>query len=525
MPALPSQRVLGHFALWAFIGYSCLFFLQQTNLVTSDLGRHVMNGRVATTAMRAGNWQEFSQLLTTNFYSYTEPDFPTQMHHWLFGVLAAGVEQTFGFAGLTWLNMTVVGTAFGVTLWVVSKQFGIRGALGAGLLVLPLLTSRTEVRPESFSLLFLALSFWLVQRAMEHKSSNLMLGLAALIIQALWVNMHIFFALGVGVFFLSWAEQWWQKRRIHPRLSILLIGSTLGSLCTPLGLAGVLAPFTLFGNYGYLIAENMSLWFMLERFGSPLYWYIATLFVVALLVLLVLHKKILRLQPAVLLFALLGILGTTMLNRFANVGALLLLPALGFVFARIPLHKFWQNLANNSTGLLVTSTLATGLAVAALATQLFIPQLANMGVGLRPDSLQAADFIRTQQLPGPIFNNYDIGSYLIYALPPDQNVFVDNRPEAYSTEFLQKILIAAQENEETWKTALNSYNFNSIVFYRHDQTPWAQPFLIRRVQDPDWVPVFVDQHTIILLRDISENTELIQRLQLPKSMFVTTPST
>ncbi len=525
MPALPSQRVLGHIALWALIGYTCLFFLQQTNLVTSDLGRHITNGRVATAAIQTGNWQQFTQLLTTNFYSYTEPNFSTQMHHWLFGVLASGVEHTFGFAGLTLLNMSVVGTAFGLVVWLTAKQFGIRIAAAAGLLVLPLLASRTEVRPESFSLLFLALSIWLIDHATQGKSFMRLavLGGGTLLMQALWVNIHIFFALGLGVFFLSWLEHWWLKRAPNPGLTALVLGSILGTFFTPLGLAGVFAPFTLFRNYGYQIAENMPLWFMLERIGSPLYWYIANLFIAVLLALVVLHQKILSTKPKIVVLALIGILGTTVLNRFANVGALLLVPALSLLLAEIPVHRIWHKLTNSTSGLLLTSTVATSTVIAAISTQLFIPQLATVGVGLQPDSLLAAEFIRTQQLPGPMFNNYDIGSYLIYALPPNEKVFVDNRPEAYSTEFLQKRLVAAQEDEEVWKEQLSQYQFNSIMFYRHDQTPWAQPFLIRRIQDEDWEPVHVDAYTLVLVRNTPETAEFIQQHKLPKSMFNTVP--
>ena len=61
------------------------------------------------------------------------------------------------------------------------------------------------------------------------------------------------------------------------------------------------------------------------------------------------------------------------------------------------------------------------------------------GIGLAKDDQKAAEFFKKENIQGPIFNNYDIGGYLIYYLYPGQKVFVDNRPEVYPKEFLQNV--------------------------------------------------------------------------------------
>jgi len=55
-------------------------------------------------------------------------------------------------------------------------------------------------------------------------------------------------------------------------------------------------------------------------------------------------------------------------------------------------------------------------------------------------------FFKENNLQGPIFNNYDIGGYLIFNLFPQEKVFVDNRPETYSSEFFQEDYIPMQED-------------------------------------------------------------------------------
>ena len=114
---------------------------------------------------------------------------------------------------------------------------------------------------------------------------------------------------------------------------------------------------------------------------------------------------------------------------------------------------------------------------------------------------------------------YNAYIYLIYHLFPLHQIFVDNRPEAYTASFLKDTYVSMQEDETIWKEVDDKYHFNVIYFYRHDITPWAQPFLIRRLQDRNWVPVFVDDYTLILVRRSKKNAKLIQLYTLPKSIF------
>ena len=129
-----------------------------------------------------------------------------------------------------------------------------------------------------------------------------------------------------------------------------------------------------------------------------------------------------------------------------------------------------------------------------------------------------AEFFKTQNVTGPIFSNYDIGGYLIFNLYPEK-VFVDNRPEAYPARFFQDEYIPMQEDEKIWNEELQKWNFNVIYFQRNDLTPWAQQFLITRVRDPLWAPVYVDNYTIIFLRRNEKNSAIIKNYELPQSMF------
>ena len=140
-------------------------------------------------------------------------------------------------------------------------------------------------------------------------------------------------------------------------------------------------------------------------------------------------------------------------------------------------------------------------------------------LGLMPKVNASAEFFKQTSLKGPIFSNYDIGGYLIYHFGPQEKVFVDNRQEAFPPDFFQKIYIPMQEDSSVWRQEEVKYGFNVIYFYRHDLTPWGQDFMIARVKDPQWAPVFVDDYTIIFARRGSIDQGAIDRFELPKSMF------
>jgi hypothetical protein len=139
--------------------------------------------------------------------------------------------------------------------------------------------------------------------------------------------------------------------------------------------------------------------------------------------------------------------------------------------------------------------------------------------GLLPGVNGSADFYRVAGLKGPIFNNYDIGGYLIYHLFPIDKPFVDNRPEAYPAKFFKNTYVLAQENELVWQNVAKKNDFQVIYFYIRDITPWAQPFLIKRIQDPGWAPVYADQYAVILAKRGGINQSAIDKYEISKDVF------
>ncbi|MFH1671540.1 MAG: hypothetical protein ABH889_02075 [Candidatus Portnoybacteria bacterium] len=143
----------------------------------------------------------------------------------------------------------------------------------------------------------------------------------------------------------------------------------------------------------------------------------------------------------------------------------------------------------------------------------------QFGFGLYQGNNQSAEFFKGLDLEGPVFNNYDIGGYLIYHLYPQEEVFTDNRPEAYSISHFEEEYIPAQQDNDFWQELSQKYGFNVIFFSHRDYTPWGQNFLIERVKDDNWIPVFVDNYAIMFLKKNNLNQPIINQYEIPKSNF------
>ena len=473
-----------------------LFLAHPINLATADLGRHLQNG---AELLQNGN------LIRTNFYSYTYPDFPATNHHWGAGALFYLVFRAFGFAGVQAFFIAIALAAFFVFFQIAKKRGGLAAAGLLSLLVIPLLGERAEVRPEIFSYLFAGIFFWCL---LERK------WLWSLpIIMVLWVNSHIYFFLGPAIIGAFWLA--------HPnkKLALIFALTTAATLANPFFLHGAIAPFTVFQNYGYNLAENQPLWkitYLLP--GNPNY--VIFEFVLALLIVGFIWKLWRDRQNFswANLFLAAGVtgMGLLQLRNFSLFGLFALpiiaenlnknksaipakesrLPAAGRESIQRGLDSRLRG--NDKTWWAVALTsLALLLALTGELKSVF-PQLQNYRLGLAPGITRAAEFWKNNNLQGPIFNNYDIGGYLIYS---GEEVFVDNRPEAYPASFFRDEYIPMQESEEAWQKRLAKYNFQAIFFWWRDYTPWAQTFLKKRLEDPEWRQVYLDDYAIIFVRN------------------------
>ncbi len=481
-----------------------LFGLNKINLITADIGRHLINGKL---------FIDQQTLVSSNHYSYTMQDELVTNHHWLSGVIFYWVWQLAGFNGLSIFYALLLAISFVFFILIGRRHSSWWPLALSSVIIIPLIGLRAEVRPEIFSVLFLGLETWLLLTITAERQLRSRWWFVFGLIQILWVNLHLFFFLSWGLVGAMLLQQLIQRNNQASKfMGILLLVVIVTSFISPFTYRGVIEPFFILQDFGYRLAENQSLVFMIQRFGTLRYWHglsIASLGLVGGGYWLWKYRAKRFFEGILLIsFAFFGLV----MNRFIS---MLGLVAIGFIpWILTELVKKKEVLEKS-----LFSFLSVFLLLIFISVKNYLsPVEANFGTGLREGMEDSALFFKQHDLRGPIFNNYDIGGYLIFEFFPTQRVFVDNRPEAYSPQFFDQY-IAAQEDEIAWNELDAQHNFQTIFFYRHDFTPWAQPFLIERLEDESWVPVYVDDYVLILVKENQSNQEIIDQFELPLEIF------
>lgn len=472
---------------------------------SDDLGRHLTNGLLTI----EGNFR----ILYSNTYSYTEPLHPFVNHHWLSGVVFVIIQRVCGWDGLVVFKIIVAAVAFAVLFAASAKAGNFYLAAILSLPAIFMLRARTSVRPEIFSYLFFSLFIYILLDFQRHPDRKRIFWLVP--IQILWVNMHVYFITGICLVAGFLAEQLIANRKDIRHngpvrmLLILLVLLIIACVVNPNGIQGALYPFQIFTNYGMQVNENQSILYFL-RTSPPLdniSIYVLLLSIPVLLVSFLFNYKS---KP---IFYALAVGVTSVLavkiDRLLPLFCFTFLPVacsnLRFVFS---FRSMWQKI------LFAVLFFPAILYFIYLSKINALSNYAKPGLGLTAQSESSAKFFTQQGLSGPIFNDYDIGSYLIHYLYPQEKVFVDNRPEAYSASFFMGTYLPIFEQEGKWNEELVKNKFNVIFFYQYDSADNVRQFLYRRVHDPAWRLVYVDSYAIIFVRNTTMNKDIIRKFEI-----------
>lgn len=491
--------------LLLFFVFSFLF--KTDHAFDQDLGRHLKLGEIIV---------QTGQVPKTNLFSYTNSDFPFINTHWLFEVLTYFVNQTIGLQALLVIKIFI----FLVSVWLILKVIPKENSallLPIGFIFLHVLRERLELRPEIFSFLFTASTYFILEKYLK-SPTKLLYFLPA--VQLVWINTHIYFFVGLGLqaIFLIHSTYRYLRRNLSGyklKLLAVIFGlSVLASLANPHGLTGFLYPVNVTKNYGYTIVENQTM-FLLENIGftDPNFLFVKlSIFLIILSLIVTLARKKIEIKNI-----LISSFGATLI--LMNVRSF---PYLVFLSLPATLQNFGQV---RNTG--INKGIIAIFSLLLLLESYFY--LNGDYYRLRDDSHKpslefvssakgALDFVIRNNLPNPIYNNFDIGSYIIYRNYPKYRVFVDGRPEAYPKEFFQNIYIPTQSDYSKFKDLEKQFRFRTIIFSITDQTPWGKAFLASIVKDGYWKTVYLDDFIIILIKnDVPASQGLaLQTLDLAK---------
>ncbi|MDQ7787192.1 MAG: hypothetical protein RDU01_06250 [Thermodesulfovibrionales bacterium] len=479
--------------------------------------------------------------------------------YWLAQVIFFQTFHYAGFKGIIFLRAAVLSLLICLLYRILRKERF--GALSATFLTTPfvavLFYGYTAERPQFFSFLFAFLLIFLMEGFRKAVSVSTSLNesqrvpilsylLPVPFLMLLWANMHGGFIIGIAIIFgYLFAEtvKYVSKkfgnplpRRAFAVFSLIGFLSLLLVLINPNGFS--IIPFLVHyesGTYKSMITETISPFRQLSLgFYSPELIIYFVLLLVSIVV-MVLNRKKLDMTDAIIFGGIAFLsLKVSRTNPFFVPVALLMigrysLPAIDRFRCSVK-EKILGNSLSANQGASVKTVLSFVLSALVLfgmvkgnslsppIASVFSPQYTVV-----PNKYPAgaAQFLKENRLPQNLFNPYDWGGYLIWASYPDYRVFVDGRGLQEKTVLDERKIMGASAMPAgglpEWKALLDQYHVHTILTFSVDAfSGQLVPFIPVLLHDPQWHLVYMDNISLIFIKNIPENQSLINTFSIPK---------
>ncbi|HEY1731330.1 MAG TPA: tetratricopeptide repeat protein [Terriglobales bacterium] len=480
--------------------------------------------------LASGRWiVQHHQIPSTDVFSYTATGSP-----WIY---PAGAELIFyglyklgGFALLSWLGAL---TSVGTVAVLLRRGSALTAALA--IIALPLIADRTVPRAEMFTVLLFAAYLSLLWE--NFQTCRARLWLLPLLMLA-WVNLHLGFIAGfaliVGFIGLDISELLFGEKRRSPALLRLkrslpwYAATAVATLVNPWGWKlydALIRQNRAMATHAHIIAEWASAhWSWHGSIGSfsqqPIQF---TLTLVMLVVVVAGLAALIQLQlGAAVLLA--GALWATMRYvRMESLTACIVILIGGSVLtvlatqiaARLPNVKLRSAVA--ITAALAIAVLAVARSYDYASDRLYLASSArtSFGAGLSwwfPKA--AADFIEQQNLPANVFNSFNEGGYIVWALGQRYHDYMDGRSIPFGAEGFERerVLLGSPIDSPVWQREAAKYNLNTILV-QLDSEEVAYGQLQDLCYSRHWKAVYLDEVSMVLVRVTPATQDLLQRLQ------------
>ncbi|HXC68710.1 MAG TPA: hypothetical protein VN644_01995, partial [Pyrinomonadaceae bacterium] len=353
------------------------------------------------------------------------------------------------------------------------------------------------VRPQMITLLFASIFITLLTQYSSDGLPKPLYWMAPLML--LWVNFHAGYALGLGLIVLytiSLAID--RKWSLIPRLGLMLIACTAVVPLNPNG-------FRMF-SYPLETLRSPSMAAFIQEWASPDFhkamFLPLALFLFVLFGALALSPKRARAGEVFLVF----VTGLAALRSARHI------PIFALIAAPILAEQVWALISargwdvrllapeGSTPRSAVVFALLLLLAPAALDVALIKHFVSNQPAYEAMNYPRAAvDFLAKKQLPGPVYNRYGWGGYLIRRLHGEYPVYIDGRADVYGDKFMYEAF-NTHDGRNGWEESLNKFSIRTVLI--EPDVPLAS--LLR--SDEQWQKVYEDQQAVIFTRAGANDT-------------------
>lgn len=429
-------------------------------------------------------------------------------HEWLSEVLMYGIYRLSSYGGLIAFFALIIAASFWITYRRCEAHAPNPYIAGLVLMLGAAATIPTwGVRPQMFSMLFAAVFLWVLDKHGREKDSRLVWWLLPVMI--LWVNMHAGFAVGLALILVT-AVGVALDSYILEKLSLLQIWLRVRQLVVFWVVTAAAVSINPNGprlySYPFETLRSGAMMRYIQEwrppdFQDPAFLALLVLIIITFCVLAVSSKPAL---PSELLL-LCGTAAVTLRSaRNVPFFALVATPILaGHLWTWISPHVAASRSLSTDTRVLsskashivifVNVLLLIVAPVAAAAVRVRNATATQRSTEARDYPTAAVEFLQTQEVTQPIYNEYHWGGYLIWKLYPRYRVFIDGRADVYGDELMEQFF-EIHDGQMHWRKRLDDYGIQSVLVSPNT----AIASLLR--EDKGWQKVFEDQQAVIFLR-------------------------
>jgi hypothetical protein len=469
---MAGRTVLGNVALVAVLAAAAAVMSFRA-VYEPDLWYHLAQGRENA----AG------RIVRENIFSFTAPEYRQRYAPWLFDASTYGAWRAAGGTGIQAVQAFLIAAALLMAYRAARLRAPAAAAFAVVLMGIGVVEPRAIPRPHLASLLCLGATMWLIERAVCARRATPMWWTVPLI--AIWSNLHVEAAFGavvVSVFALvEMARPGALLREEAKRALLIAFFACLATLANPYGI----------GLWQYLV-ENTAVTQMLEIAElQPPYLPVYRAFFLYLLVLV----AVFALAPRGIRAWELLIVG---LAAAAGFRYLRLTPLVFIVSAPVLARQLGELMARGfDRRAVVVTAMAILIAGARLPMSAYVSSWQTGTRAIEPPaffSASAIDFIRRNDLHGPVFNSNNLGGYLAFNLYPQVRVFQDSRLQTYPPDHFQQILRASSSPDD-WRALVKDVNWAVLSRLRPDALSG-----VGRFPASEWTTAFRDDAIEIVVR-------------------------
>jgi hypothetical protein len=506
MSFLPSRKInLSTQNLLVAIVFIAIFTMAVRVPADTDTWWHLRSGQYIV---------ENLTIPTTDPFSHTRADQLWIDHGWLAQIFWYGLYALGGWAAMALALAVLVTLAF----WFVWQQIEGNVFVGAFSMVLGAIVSSVvwAARPQLITFVLTAVVAFLLHRFKRHEGRLLpwlpliMLG---------WANVHGGFAIGFMLmlaYLVGEAVNHFTKHKDDPVVSWSRLKYLLGVFVISLAVVAINPHTWRMWVYPFQTVGIDALRDFIQEWQSPNFHlpYVQPFALLLLLVIAALARTgrqadwtdlaLVALWTGLALFAsrnvaIFGLVIAPILARYADLAWTRQWRVWGY--SRVPFSQATAMVQNTNLGLktqnskLVLNWVLLGLIVIAALIKIAVPLTPKANLKAEQDSLpyEAVEFIRQYQPPGPLFNSYNWGGYLIFKLWPDYPVYIDGRTDLYDDAFIRRYL-SVMVVDEGWEQVLVGDGINLILV---ESNSTLAKFL---KLDPNWTELYQDEMTVVFTR-------------------------